>query len=58
MNCWHCKTPLRWGADHDVQDDSGKPFILSELSCPNCKSFVEVYYPVDTSDEDDPDEVY
>ena len=21
MNCWHCKTELIWGGDHDCEDD-------------------------------------
>ena len=21
MNCWHCKTELIWGGDHDIEDE-------------------------------------
>lgn len=21
MNCWHCKTELIWGGDHDIDDE-------------------------------------
>ena len=24
MNCWHCKTPLIWGGDHDVDDNDSE----------------------------------
>ncbi len=53
MNCWHCKTELIWGGDHDIEDEGN--FIknpkesdysmVTNLSCPNCDSFVEVYLP-------------
>ena len=49
MNCWHCKTELIWGGDHDLDDDS-RPTIMDEsysmvsnLSCAECVSYVEVY---------------
>ena len=49
MNCWHCKTELIWGGDHDLDDDS-RPAIMDEsysivsnLSCPECDAYVEVY---------------
>jgi len=44
MNCWHCNTELIWGGDHDVED-SEEHSIVTNLSCPNCDSYVEVYYP-------------
>ena len=22
MNCWHCKTELIWGGDHDIDHDT------------------------------------
>jgi hypothetical protein len=47
MNCWHCQTLLIWGGDHDISDDNEEFCIVSNLSCPRCKSFVEVYYPKD-----------
>jgi hypothetical protein len=41
MNCWHCKTELIWGGDHDIEDS--EDFIMeTNLSCPNCNSVVYV----------------
>ena len=44
MNCWHCNTKLTWGGDHDIEDNE-EYCIVTNLSCPKCYSFVEVYYP-------------
>jgi len=52
MNCWHCRTELIWGNDHDITDESDEFAILSILSCPNCNSMVEVYYPKEEIDND------
>ena len=43
MNCWHCETELIWGGDHDLESDDY--LIETNLSCPQCNSFVLVYYP-------------
>ena len=41
MNCWHCKTELIWGGDHDIEDS--EDFIMeTNLACPNCDSLVYV----------------
>ena len=45
MNCWHCKTELIWGGDHDVEDECSEYLIESNLHCPHCGTFVLVYYP-------------
>ena len=47
MNCWHCGTQLIWGGDFDGEDYGVQEeySIVTNLSCPNCKSYVEVYYP-------------
>ena len=46
MNCWHCNTELRWVGDHDADELTDNNYtILSCLECPECKSWVEVYYP-------------
>ena len=45
MNCWHCGTELIWGGDHDIGEENEEYCIVTNLSCPNCKSFVEVYLP-------------
>ncbi len=48
MNCWHCQTELIWGGDHDTEDDI-KYSMITNLSCPKCKSYVEVYYPTNAT---------
>jgi hypothetical protein len=47
MNCWHCQTPLIWGGDHTGEDYGvgDEYLIVTNLSCPNCDAYVEVYYP-------------
>ena len=56
MNCWHCDTKLIWGGDHDIEEDQtylfGDYSIVTNLSCPECDSYVLVYYPRE-EDEDD-----
>ena len=44
MNCWHCGTELRWGGDADMEKDDSEDYDMeTNLSCPNCESFVLVY---------------
>jgi len=50
MNCWHCQTELIWGGDHDLEDEEDY-IMVTNLSCPKCKSHVDVYYPRE-EDED------
>jgi len=50
VKCWHCGTELIWGGDHDVED-SEEYSIVTNLSCPNCSSYVEVYYPKEKKNE-------
>jgi len=45
MNCWHCQTELIWGGDHDLEDYEEDYIMVTNLSCPKCKSHVDVYYP-------------
>ena len=46
MECWHRKTTLIWGGDHDIEEEDDEDFsMVTNLSCPNCESLVEVYYP-------------
>jgi len=48
MNCWHCKTELIWGGDHDIDTfEEDEYSMVTNLSCPNCKSMVYVYLPND-----------
>tara|TARA_R100001480_G_scaffold133270_1_gene130415 strand:- start:41 stop:217 length:177 start_codon:yes stop_codon:yes gene_type:complete len=52
MKCWHCDAELIWGGDHDLEDcdldDSGEREydIVTNLSCPRCESYVEVYHKI------------
>ena len=54
MNCWHCDTKLIWGGDHDIEEDQtylfGEYSMVTNLSCPECDSYVLVYLPKDTED--------
>ena len=46
MNCWHCKTELIWGGDDDCDEEMETEYsMVTNLSCPDCGSFVLVYYP-------------
>ena len=46
MNCWHCNTELIWGADREPSHfDEAEYSMVTNLSCPRCNSYVEVYYP-------------
>ena len=52
MNCYHCNKELIWGGDHDYEDyDRPGEGIVTNLSCPNCESFVLVYTPLGEEDE-------
>ena len=44
MKCWHCNTELIWGGDNSFEDYciEGEG-IVSNLHCPKCKAYVEVY---------------
>ena len=44
MNCWHCGTELIWGGDHDLEEGDAYDMVTN-LSCPNCQAYVEVYRP-------------
>ena len=50
MNCWHCNKELIWGGDHDLEGDEEYQMVTN-LSCPECNSFVEVYLPKETEKE-------
>jgi DNA-directed RNA polymerase subunit RPC12/RpoP len=54
MNCWHCNTKLIWGGDHDVEDWKDEEYSMeTNLSCPECGSFVLVYLPKTISKEEE-----
>ena len=50
MKCYNCAEELIWGGDHDIDDDDNDYIIVSNLTCPNCKSYVEVYHPKEKKD--------
>ena len=41
--CYVCGHELTWGGDHDVEDHE-EFTIVTNLSCPNCGAYVEVYW--------------
>jgi len=45
MNCWLCKEELIWGRDDDINPESEDFHTVTNLSCPNCNAYVEVYHP-------------
>ena len=56
MNCWHCDHELTWGGDHDIDEDQtylfGEYSIVTNLTCPNCDTYVLVYYPREEEEDD------
>ena len=52
MDCWHCGTELIWGGDHDLEEEFyGEEHaydFVTNLSCPKCQSYVEVYHRKDS----------
>ena len=52
MKCWHCNSKLIWGGDHNFEDYGlENEGIVSNLSCPNCPTTVEVYYNISEQKE-------
>jgi RNase P subunit RPR2 len=51
MKCWHCDTELIWGGDHDIEEENDQFCMVTNLSCPNCGTYVEVYLPTVPTDE-------
>jgi len=51
MNCWRCNSELIWGGDHDIDEESEDFHTVTNLSCPECHAFVEVYHPKEEEDE-------
>ena len=49
MKCWHCNTKLIWGGDHDIDEEDETSMMETNISCPNCNSFVIVYLPKETN---------
>ena len=45
MKCWVCNAELIWGGDHDIEPFDEEDYsIVTNLSCPKCDAFVEVYH--------------
>ncbi len=42
MNCYWCDTELIWGGDHDTENNT-EYSVLTNLTCPKCNSYVEIY---------------
>ena len=53
MKCWHCQTELIWGGDHSIGHEEEEYSMVTNLSCPHCGSYVEVYLPKDDNDDDE-----
>jgi len=51
MNCWYCGTGLIWGGDHDIGDENEEYDMVTNLSCPDCKAYVEIYMPKGEANE-------
>ena len=51
MKCWVCNTELIWGGDHDLEPDYDGHTIVTNLSCPKCDAFVEVYHGKEIDEE-------
>ena len=45
MKCWHCNNELIWGGDHDLSEEDEYYMMVTNLSCPKCDAYVEVYLP-------------
>ena len=45
MKCWHCNEELIWGGDHDIEEENEDYDMITNLSCPQCHSAVDVYHP-------------
>ena len=48
--CYVCGHELIWGGDHDVEDHE-EFNIVTNLSCPNCGAYTEVYWGEKTEQE-------
>ena len=47
MKCYVCNNELVWGGDHDLEEDETHfdgHTIVTNLSCPSCEAWHEVYH--------------
>ena len=51
MNCWSCQTELIWGGDDDLEQEGFDYYMVTNLSCPGCDAYVEVYHARERRDE-------
>ena len=54
MKCWVCNEELVWGGDHDLEEDEthfGGHTMITNLSCPKCEAYVEVYHGKDLDND-------
>ena len=49
MSCYWCDAELIWGGDHDTEDNT-EYSVITNLSCPKCQSYVEIYKKRDAFD--------
>ena len=55
MNCYHCQSLLIWGGDFNYEDYALEgEGLVSNLSCPKCDAYVEVYLPLEKNEETRP----
>ena len=40
--CGNCDAELIWGGDHDLEDEFSSFTMVSNYSCPECDTYVEV----------------
>ena len=52
MKCWHCKTELICGGNHDIEEEDTEFSMVTNLSCPKCGSVVWVYSPKQLEEDD------
>ena len=40
MNCWICGSELIWGGDQDIEEEHFEYFMVTNLSCGECDTYV------------------
>jgi len=63
MNCWHCNTYLEMHSEQTIEEHKdyykklgihtvqSAYLIITNLTCPNCHSFVEIYKPTQVDEK-------
>jgi len=52
MNCYHCKSELRWESDVDLEDNSHY-IMITFLTCTDCGTEIEVWLPREKEETND-----